>query len=119
MWPTARYVTAVNDDRLGSAFHADRAAMRGHAAPTASELAASIPYQREQCRLMLGWLDVILRRRDFLLGDTPGLADFAVYQRIWWLGASVAARATCSTASHLCSAGASVSAPSGTGSAAR
>lgn len=87
MWPTARYVTAVNDDRLGADFHADRAAMRGHAAPTASELAASIPHQREQCRLMLGWLDDILRDRGFLLGDVPGLADFAVYQRIWWLGA--------------------------------
>ena len=85
MWPTARYVTAVNDDRLGAAFHADRAAMRGHAAPTAAELAASIPHHREQCRLMIGWLDTILASRPFLLGDKPGLADFAVYQRIWWL----------------------------------
>ena len=87
MWPTARYVTAVNDDKLGAAFHADRAAMRGHAAPGAAELAASIPHHREQCRLMLGWLDEILSTKPFLLGDTPGLADFAVYQRIWWLGA--------------------------------
>ena len=87
MWPTARYVTAVNDDRLGAPFHADRAAMRGHPPPSAAELAASIPHQRAQCRQMIGWLDSILAGRSFLLGDEPGLADFAVYQRIWWLGA--------------------------------
>lgn len=88
MWPTARYVTAVNDDRLGAAFHADRAAMRGHAASSAGQIAASIPYQREQCRIMLEWLDAILGAgQGYLLGSKPGLADFAVYQRIWWLHA--------------------------------
>jgi glutathione S-transferase len=88
MWPTARYVTAVNDDRLGSAFHSDRAAMRGHAAPSAADIAASIPYHREQCRIMLQWLDGVLADgRDFLLGSEPGLADFGVYQRVWWLHA--------------------------------
>lgn len=88
MWPTARYVTGVNNDRLGESFHADRAAMRGHPAPTADAIASAVPYQREQCRIMLGWLDGIFRDgRLFLLGDEPGLADFAVYQRIWWLHA--------------------------------
>ncbi|MFM9883231.1 MAG: glutathione S-transferase family protein [Burkholderiales bacterium] len=88
MWPTARYVTFINDDRLGAAFHADRAAMRGHAPPTAAEMAATIPHHREQCRIMLAWLDAILAdHRPFLLGEAPGLADFAVYQRIWWLHA--------------------------------
>ncbi len=88
MWPTARYVTAVNDDRLGPAFHADRAAMRGHAAPGAADIAASIPHHREQCRIMLQWLEEVLADgRDFLLGSEPGLADFGVYQRVWWLHA--------------------------------
>lgn len=88
MWPTARYVTAVNDDRLGPAFHADRAAMRGHAAPGAADIAASIPHHREQCRIMLQWLEGVLADgRDFLLGSEPGLADFGVYQRVWWLHA--------------------------------
>jgi glutathione S-transferase len=88
MWPTARYVTFINDDRLGAAFHADRAAMRGHAPPSAAEMAATIPHHREQCRIMLAWLDEILAdRRAFLLGEDAGLADFAVYQRIWWLHA--------------------------------
>lgn len=88
MWPTSRYVTGVNDDRLGATFHADRAKMRGHATPTAPELAAALPYNREQCRIMLGWLDTILADgRAYLLGNQPGLADFAVYQRIWWLHA--------------------------------
>ncbi|MFN0306024.1 MAG: glutathione S-transferase family protein [Burkholderiales bacterium] len=88
MWPTARYVTFVNDDRLGAAFHADRAAMRGHPPPNAAEMAAAIPHHREQCRIMLTWLDELLAdHRPFLLGKQPGLADFAVYQRIWWLHA--------------------------------
>jgi glutathione S-transferase len=88
MWPTARYVTGVNDDRLGADFHADRAAMRGHAAATPAEIAAALPHHRGQCRIMLQWLDDVFGDgRRFLLGRAPGLADFAVYQRIWWLGA--------------------------------
>ena len=88
MWPTARYVTGVNDDKLGAAFHADRAAMRGHAAPSAQAVAAAVPYNREQCRLMLQTLEAVLADgRAFLLGDAPGVADFGVYQRIWWLHA--------------------------------
>lgn len=88
MWPTARYVTALNDDQLGATFQKDRAAMRGHAALSPAEIAASVPYNREQCRIMLRWLDGIFSDgRAFLLGSAPGLADFAVYQRIWWLNA--------------------------------
>ena len=88
MWQTARYVTGVNDDQLGEAFHADRAAMRGHAAPSAETVAAAVPYNREQCRIMLQWLDTVLADgRAYLLGGAPGIADFGVYQRIWWLHA--------------------------------
>ncbi|MSQ54307.1 MAG: glutathione S-transferase family protein [Betaproteobacteria bacterium] len=88
MWPTARYVTGVNDDKLGAAFHADRAAMRGHAAPSPEVVAAAVPYNREQCRIMLQWLDAVLADgRACLLGSAPGVADFAVYQRICWLHA--------------------------------
>ena len=89
MWPTARYMTALNDHDLGgAAFRADRAAMRGHAAPTHDEIMAALPHNREQCQIMLGWLDGVLADgRRFLLGHEPGLADFAVYQRVWWLHA--------------------------------
>jgi len=88
MWPTARYVTGVNDDQLGPAFHADRAAMRGHPAPSAQAVAAAVPYNRAQCHLMLQWVDTVLADgRAFLLGGAPGVADFGVYQRIWWLHA--------------------------------
>lgn len=88
MWPTARYVTAVNDDRLGASFHKDRADMRGHAPPSAQQVADSIPYNREQCLIMLRWLEGIFSDgREFLLGGQPGLADFGVYQRVWWLEA--------------------------------
>lgn len=88
MWPTARYVTGMNDDRLGPSFHADRAAMRGHAAASPAEIAASLPHHRSQCLIMLRWLDDLLADgRPHLLGHECGLADFAVYQRIWWLHA--------------------------------
>ena len=37
---------------------------------------------------MLQWMEAILADgRAFLLGSTAGVADFGVYQRIWWLHA--------------------------------
>ena len=89
MWPTARYMTALNDDELGgAAFRADRAAMRGHGVPSHAEMMGALSHNREQCRIMLQWLENILSDgRHFLLGPDPGLADFAVYQRVWWLHA--------------------------------
>ncbi len=88
MWPTARYVTALNAERLGADFFADRAAMRGHAPPGAEELRHVPPHDRAQLQLMLGWLEGLLADgRDWLLGGAPNLGDFAVYQRLWWLQA--------------------------------
>ena len=87
-WPTARYVTAVNSARLPDSFHADRAAMRGHAVLDPAAMAAEAPHHREQLLLQLGYVGQMLRDgRPYLLGDRPSLADFAVYARVWWLDA--------------------------------
>ena len=86
--PTARYVTGVNSAKLPQIFHADRAAMRGHATPTAEALAAEAPHHRGQLLLQLAAIADLLRDgRAYLLGEQPSVADFAVYGRVWWLDA--------------------------------
>ena len=86
MWPTARYVTAMNRDALSEPFFRDRSEMRGHATPTMEQVAAGLPHQEDQLHLMLGWVDDLLGNgRLYPPGRTPRLADFALYQRLWWL----------------------------------
>ena len=86
MWPTARYVTAMNRDALSEPFFRDRSEMRGHATPTMVQVAAGLPHQEGQLHLMLAWVDDLLGNgRLYPPGRTPRLADFALYQRLWWL----------------------------------
>jgi glutathione S-transferase len=88
MWPTARYVTGLNRQALPRSFFADRAAMRGHAMPDPNAVDRSLPHQRRQLDLMLGWIENRLADgREYLIAENPVLADLAVYQRLWWLGA--------------------------------
>jgi glutathione S-transferase len=88
MWPTARYVTGMNRHTLSQDFFADRAAMRGHATPTMEEVERTLPHQRRQLAIMLGWIESVLADgRAFLITDRPVLGDLALYQRLWWLGA--------------------------------
>ena len=88
MWPTARYVTGMNRDALSDPFFRDRSEMRGHATPTMEQVAAGLPHQEGQLHLMLGWVDDLLGdERLYPPGRTPRVADFALYQRLWWLKA--------------------------------
>ena len=89
MWPTARYVTGMNRDMLSEGFFRDRSAMRGHDAPDMEQVAAALPHQEGQLRLMLGWVEDLLADDgpERLADRTPRLADFALYQRLWWLKA--------------------------------
>ena len=88
MWPTARYVTGMNRDALSEPFFRDRSEMRGHATPTMEQVAAGLPHQEGQLHLMLGWVDDLLGdERLYPPGRAPRLADFALYQRLWWLKA--------------------------------
>ena len=88
MWPTARYVTGMNRESLSEGFFRDRSAMRGHEAPSMERVAAGLPHQESQLRLMLGWVEELLADAGpDLATRTPRLADFALYQRLWWLKA--------------------------------
>ena len=88
MWPTARYVTGMNREGLSEGFFRDRSAMRGHEAPSMERVAADLPHQEGQLRLMLGWVeDLLVDAESGLATRTPRLADFALYQRLWWLKA--------------------------------
>ena len=88
MWPTARYVTGMNRESLSEGFFRDRAAMRGHAAPDMEKVAAALPHQEGQLRLMLDWVeDLLADAGSSLAARMPRLADFALYQRLWWLKA--------------------------------
>ena len=86
MWPTARYVTGMNREALSEGFFRDRSAMRGHGAPDMAKAEADLPHQEGQLRLMLGWVEDLLAGPG-LADRTPRLADFALYQRLWWLNA--------------------------------
>ncbi len=88
MWPTARYVTGMNREALSEGFFRDRSAMRGHAPPDIEQIAAGLPHQESQLCFMLGWVeDLLADGRSGLATRTPRLADFALYQRLWWLKA--------------------------------
>ena len=88
MWPTARYVTGMNRDALPETFFRDRAEMRGHPVPTRAEVAAGLPHEEGQLRLMLGWVEDLLGDdRRFAPERLPRLSDLALYQRLWWLKA--------------------------------
>ena len=52
------------------------------------QVAAGLPHQERQLHLMLGWVeDLLADERMRAPGRTPRLADFALYQRLWWLQA--------------------------------
>ena len=88
MWPTARYVTGMNRDALSEPFFKDRSGMRGHPTPTMAQVAAVLPHQEGQLHLMLGWVeDLLADEQLYAPGRMPRLADFALYQRLWWLKA--------------------------------
>ena len=88
MWPTARYVTGMNRDALSEPFFRDRSEMRGHSTPTMEQVAAGLPHHEGQLHLMLGWVeDLMADERLYPPVRTPRLADFALFQRLWWLKA--------------------------------
>ncbi|MGE3773951.1 MAG: glutathione S-transferase family protein [Gammaproteobacteria bacterium] len=85
-WPCALYVTGANAGALPDAFHADRAAMRGRPPPTPARVRAAGERARGRIAPQLLYVEQLLEsRRDFLLGDAPGLADLAVYHALWFL----------------------------------
>lgn len=84
--PCVNYVMSQVCDRMDPAFFADRAAMRGDAPPDLEKLKAAGPRLLAQVRGLLGVVDTMLADgRPYLMGDSPGLADFGVYHPIWMM----------------------------------
>jgi hypothetical protein len=62
--------------------------MRGEPAPELDRLRAAATHHLAQLKALIAQADALLGDgRAFLLGAAPRLADFAVYARVWWLGA--------------------------------
>ena len=74
----AAAVFADADPEAAQAFGADRAAMRG-GAPRQSPGDAAAAY-KSYLRRLADMLDV----QDYLLGEAPGIADFAAYHPLWF-----------------------------------
>ena len=74
-------------DRMPPDFFADRAAMRGQAPVPPEKIMAAAPRLAAELGrsldLVEGWL---ADGRAFLLGDSAGLADFAIFHPLWMLG---------------------------------
>lgn len=85
-WPAARATVGVNAAHMLPDFHADRAAMRGAPPPTPERVRAAGLLAQAQLPPQIAWIGSMLADgRPFLLGDRPGLADFAVYHCLWFL----------------------------------
>ncbi len=84
-WPAVRYTIGIHAEAFGAAFHADRARMRG-AEPNLELIKAAAGPLLTQLHPQLAWIeDMLADGRDHLLGDSPGLADLAVYHCVWFV----------------------------------
>ena len=84
-WPAVRYAIGVYAETFGAEFHADRAQMRG-AEPNIELIKAAAGPLLTQLHPQLAWIeDMLADGRDYLLGVSPGLADFAAYHCVWFV----------------------------------
>jgi glutathione S-transferase len=74
-------------DQVPKEFIDDRTALMGAGARfDPAQMKAAVPLLKESLRAQLGWIESQLADgRKFLLGATPGLADFTTYHPIWFL----------------------------------
>ena len=87
--PAANFALSLVADRLPAEFFADRAKMRGQAPTPPEKLKAATPLFKSQLYLQLDRLaSVLADGRKFLLGERPGLADFAAAHPVWMVGIS-------------------------------
>jgi len=83
-WPAALYITGIHADRFPDSFHRDRAAFHGKPPPTRERVRAAAERNLAQLRPQLAWIDELFQDgRAFALGETPSLADFAIYHPLW------------------------------------
>jgi glutathione S-transferase len=75
-------------DRVPRAFIEDREKLSGRPFDVAAMQAAALP-MKVQFRAQAAWIEQALGDSDFLSGKTAGLADFAAYMNIWFVGGAV------------------------------
>jgi glutathione S-transferase len=87
--PSVIAAFAVIGDQLPESFKQDRAKFSGRNFDPAA-MKTVLPYQLDQLRAHLGWLDRALGDgRKFLLGETPGTPDLAAYHCVWFVQRNV------------------------------
>jgi glutathione S-transferase len=85
--PAANFGLSQVADKLPPAFFEDRARMMNRPATPVEKIKAATPLFKAQMYIQLDRLAGALGDgRPFLLGDAPGLADFAVAHPLWLVG---------------------------------
>ena len=84
-WAAAGFVIGQISDQLPMAFHEDRSAFSGRPVDP-GRLKAAQPIARDQVYAQLVWAESMLADgRSYLLGAAATLADFAVYNSVWFI----------------------------------
>lgn len=85
MRPVALYVSGVNADHMPEGLHADRARVHGLPQPSIEAVRKAATRNLHLVRPQVRWVAGMLADgRDYLLGDTPCIADFATYHVVWF-----------------------------------
>ncbi len=85
MRPVALYVSGVNADHMPEGLHADRARVHGLPQPSIEAVRKAATRNLHLVRPQVRWIAGMLADgRDYLLGDTPCIADFAIYHVVWF-----------------------------------
>ena len=85
MRPVALYVSGINADHMPEGLHADRATVHGLPQPSIEAVRKAATRNLHLVRPQVRWIAGMLADgRDYLLGDTPCIADFATYHVVWF-----------------------------------
>jgi len=85
MRPVALYVSGINADHMPEGLHADRARLHGLPQPSIEAVRKAAIRNLHLVRPQVRWIAGMLADgRDWLLGDTPCIADFATYHVVWF-----------------------------------
>lgn len=84
-WAAVGVVMGAIGDKLPEAFHKDRSEFSGRSfEPARLKAAAPMALQQTYAQLVLAE-EMLADGRPYLLGPTPGLADCALYNPVWFL----------------------------------
>jgi glutathione S-transferase len=85
-WPVALYITGINAERFPLAFHRDRANLHRKPQPDVARVKASAAKYLAQMRAGLRAIeDLVSDDAPYVLGESPSLADLALYPVPWFL----------------------------------